>query len=190
MMVNFIGSYTNAISQYNCQKIITIFETSSDRQRKGIFSHGGNIEKLYSEDIKKSTDITYSFFNDDRVTNIIRSGLFSCLDLYKKEYPPLDTCMSPWAVTAAYNIQRYRPGEGYFREHCEAGYKSSERALAWMLYLNDVEDGGTEFPSYNLTTEAEQGKILIWPAYWTHSHRGVVSQTKSKYIATGWFQFI
>jgi len=41
-----------------------------------------------------------------------------------------------------------------------------------------------------LTVSAEEGKMVIWPAYWTHVHHGVVSTTQTKYIATGWFEFI
>jgi hypothetical protein len=59
-----------------------------------------------------------------------------------------------------------------------------------MFYLNTVVDGGgTRFPSYDLTVNAEEGKLLIWPAYFTHIHHGVVSKTQTKYIATGWFTY-
>ena len=58
-----------------------------------------------------------------------------------------------------------------------------------MTYLNDVEDGGTEFKYQNLTTPAKKGLTLIWPVYWTHTHRGQISNTKTKYITTGWFDF-
>jgi hypothetical protein len=56
-----------------------------------------------------------------------------------------------------------------------------------MIYLNDVEDGGTEFMKQKHTEKAEAGKLIIWPADWTHAHRGEVSTTKTKYILTGWF---
>ena len=59
-----------------------------------------------------------------------------------------------------------------------------------MTYLNDVKDGGTEFLHQNITTPAKKGLTLIWPAFWTHTHRGVISKTKEKYIVTGWINFI
>ena len=58
-----------------------------------------------------------------------------------------------------------------------------------MTYLNSVEDGGTEFKYQNLITPAKKGLTLIWPAQWTHTHRGQISGTKEKYIVTGWFNF-
>jgi len=61
------------------------------------------------------------------------------------------------------------------------------RLFAFMTYLNDVPDGGTEFLYQNMTVRAEKGLTLIWPSAWTHMHRGRVSNTKEKYIITGWY---
>jgi hypothetical protein len=52
-----------------------------------------------------------------------------------------------------------------------------------------VPDGGTEFYHQKLTVEAQKGKTLMWPADWTFTHRGVVSNTSDKYIITGWFSY-
>ena len=59
-----------------------------------------------------------------------------------------------------------------------------------MTYLNDVPDGGTEFLYQNLTTKAIKGNTVIWPATWTHTHRGQISQTHEKIIITGWIRLI
>ena len=59
-----------------------------------------------------------------------------------------------------------------------------------MIYLNTVNDKvTTSFDNYNIQTTAVEGSLLIWPAYWTHFHHGVVSHTQTKYIATGWIKF-
>ena len=64
------------------------------------------------------------------------------------------------------------------------------RLLVWMTYLNDVTDGGeTEFPYYGLKIKPEKGKTLIWPAEWTHAHRGCPVGSEAKYIVTGWMHF-
>jgi hypothetical protein len=60
-----------------------------------------------------------------------------------------------------------------------------------MFYLNSIKDqGGTHFDQHNKTLKAKEGRLVIWPAYWTHFHRGVVSKTETKYIATGWCSFV
>ena len=59
-----------------------------------------------------------------------------------------------------------------------------------MTYLNDISDrGGTAFFHQKLEVQPEKGLTLIWPADWTHTHRGVVSMTEEKYIITGWCVF-
>ena len=56
-----------------------------------------------------------------------------------------------------------------------------------MTYLNDGEDGGTEFLYQKIASPAKKGLTLIWPANWTHTHRGIISSTNEKIIITGWF---
>ena len=56
-----------------------------------------------------------------------------------------------------------------------------------MTYLNDVDGGGTTFFShYDLEIKPKKGLTLIWPAEWTHAHKGNVLHSGSKYIITGW----
>ena len=59
-----------------------------------------------------------------------------------------------------------------------------------MTYLNNVEDGGsTYFSHYDLDIKPQKGLTIIWPAEWTHAHKGNVINTGSKYIITGWLTF-
>ena len=61
-----------------------------------------------------------------------------------------------------------------------------------MLYLNNAKSG-TRFyyPDLiqNKVVNAKRGRIVIWPAYWTHPHSGVTPNKGDKYIATGWYIF-
>ena len=60
-----------------------------------------------------------------------------------------------------------------------------------MTYLNDVEnEGETEFYHQKIKVKPQKGLTLIWPADWTHTHRGIASKIDEKYIITGWFSFI
>ena len=56
-----------------------------------------------------------------------------------------------------------------------------------MTYLTNTPNGGTEFLYQNIKTECVKGITLLWPAYWTHTHRGIISKTHGKEILTGWF---
>ena len=142
--------------------------------------------------VKKSTDTSYhvnwSSVQEPQIERIYNQ-LIKAAGLYSQTYPE-----AAWASTQVmpnlFNVQHYLPGEGYPQWHHEqnnASIEMSMREAVWMLYLNDVPDGGTEFKFQNRRVQAEKGKMVLWPAYFTHTHRGVVSETTEKYIATGWF---
>ena len=60
-----------------------------------------------------------------------------------------------------------------------------------MIYLNTVNDGGgTAFPHQNMVLKAEEGKGVIWPAYWTHFHKGCPAPNEEKMIITGWYNLV
>ena len=92
------------------------------------------------------------------------------------------------------NVQHYPPNGGFFQWHCERGsadLPAVTRHLVYMTYLNDVHvNGETEFYYQQVKVKPEKGLTLIWPVDWTFTHRGVASKTQTKYITTGWFNFV
>ena len=90
-------------------------------------------------------------------------------------------------------IQHYPLGCAYGQWHCErtsGQHPVSSRHLVFMTYLNDLTDGGeTEFHYQQVKVKPEKGLTLIWPADWTHTHRGIPSETQEKYIVTGWLNY-
>jgi len=94
------------------------------------------------------------------------------------------------------NLQKYLQGSGgYHHWHSEiypqnASCETLHRVLLWQFYLNDVEDGGeTEFLYQERKVEAHKGRLVIAPAGFTHTHKGHVSRSSDKYIATSWILF-
>ena len=94
------------------------------------------------------------------------------------------------------NLQKYvKASGGYHHWHSEiypqnASCESLHRALLFQFYLNDVEQGGeTEFYYQRRKIEARQGRLIIAPAGFTHSHKGHVATSGDKFIATSWILF-
>ena len=83
------------------------------------------------------------------------------------------------------------PGDGFYKWHMENVGKNDSlyRHLVFMTYLNTLDDAGTEFYYQKTTTPCEKGLTIIWPATWTHTHRGVTNYKGEKSIITGWFSF-
>jgi len=175
-----------------CDKLIAYF-IQCDKKHAAM--HIVNGETVVADPrIKTSTDITIS--RDTVLECPALSDYLDELDIivseYVKKWPSCDW-YSPWSINTPFTIQYYKPGEGYHSWHterCGASKRSVSRHLVFMTYLNTVTDnGGTEFLNQQLIINAEKGKTVIWPADWTHTHRGVVSATQDKYIITGWFNY-
>lgn len=86
-------------------------------------------------------------------------------------------------------FQRTPPGGGYHLWHYEnASYDCSSRELVWMIFLNDIEEGGeTEFMYQKRRIKPTAGTCVIFPAGYTHVHRGgFLMGDQDKYIVTGW----
>lgn len=169
-----------------CDDLINFFNASDYATRyktAGECGHGLDLK------VKKSVDLTLDLTKAFPENQRYMEELQKCCTKYIEKFPACNT-NSPWAIIEPYNIQYYEPGDGYYAYHCERGGTSSLipfRHLVWMTYLNDVPDGGTEFYHQKKYVPAERGKTLIWPVDWTYTHRGVPSQTKDKYIITGWY---
>ena len=192
---NFISIYDNALTPEECKSMIDYFESNDEywSLRQDGMMLGDTIIKEW----KDSQDRTMVFnnngyFQDNLVNQIILKSINFYIEKYKEENPEVDMLYS-WALRNSYNLQKYEPNGGYRKLHCE-NYNTGDyhsNVLVWMFYLNTVkEGGGTYFSNYDLTINAEEGRLVLWPPYWTHMHKGVVSKTSEKYIATGWFCLI
>lgn len=169
-----------------CDKIIQYYEFNKEFWNEGtIFS-----ETPINKDIKDSTDLIVGATNYDNIIGQYRKNIQIVLDKYMQKYP-FSTHVDSFNIVENFNIQKYKVGGGFKAWHCEqSGFRNQLRHLAFMTYLNDVDDGGTEFYHQNIKTKAEKGLTLIWPTAWTHTHKGIISHTKEKYIVTGWYSFI
>lgn len=128
--------------------------------------------------------------NTPVITEYLVKHLQPCLNEYLNKYIYANHC-ERFTVTEA-NIQKYNPEKFYDTYHFEnsGGIERVTRHLVFMTYLNTIDAGGyTEFFYQNIKVKPEKGLTLIWPAQWTHTHRG--SYTKQiKYVCTGWYNFI
>ena len=189
---NFISIYDNALTPPEC-KFIRDYHDSDD-YLLSIRQEGKTLGDTVQKHWKDAHDRYMAMYIDgayqnNGVNNIIAKSIKEYIEKYKEENPELNL-LDEWVIRDNYNLQKYDPGGGYHVLHCENYNTGNHRTniLAWMYYLNTVrEGGGTYFSNFDLTVNAQEGRLVIWPAYWTHFHKGIVSKTCDKYIATGWF---
>ena len=182
---SFIGGWY--IPETICDSIIKVFNEQKNQARKGtVFSNG---EKIVKPDFKESTDLAVMVDDDNHPFKDYKDCLQKCMVDYAKKYDDLNN-IELIKLVDGYNIQYYKPNEGFKAWHFERMSKQTQhRVLVFQTFLNDVDDGGTEFKYQKLTVPAKKGLTLIWPGEWTHTHRGQISKTKEKYITTGWVGF-
>ena len=179
---SFIEIYDNALSQQECDILISRFEKSE--QVTGAVWKNGQLDRDPS--VKDSIELpNLRFSNGDLISNLIRTKLQFSINKYIKKYshiPQLNT----WGVEDGYTFKKFEKGGGYKSWHHEHGPKNqSERILAWMFYLNDAS--GTEFMHYP-TVRAKIGRCVIWPAGLTHMHKSQINKGL-KYIISGWIGY-
>ena len=177
---NFIETYK--IENTNlCDNLIKYWKKNKEYKFEGTLG-----DNIIDKTMKDSIDVC--FFNTSK-NKTIRS-FFKQLSSNVQEYITKYRIVSKVHTSPQNLIQYYDKGGGYRRLHYERDNVGvTSRQLVYMLYLNTVtNNGGTEFPYQNITTPAIKGNLIIWPAEFTHPHKGIVSPTQEKYIATGWFE--
>jgi len=172
-----------------CTDLIKYFENSPNQiaGKMGLKYGKIGIDKKR----KSSTDIHISFENKDKEILNYYKELAKVVTEYKTKYKHCNINQQQWGMTESWNLQKYKPKEGYFVRHFErTGGETVHRHLTFMTYLNDIKEGGeTEFYYQKLKIKPETGLTLIWGTDWTTTHRGIPSKTETKYIATGWYSF-
>jgi len=168
--------YESYIDKKICKDLINLFEK----------------EKKVKEN-NDHTKMTTVFLNrsDSNLFDYL-SALTKILEKYKKKYKYIDQEQEPWEIHEQIKIQKYEPGQSYFRYHSESsGYNgNNNRILVFSSFLNNIEKGGeTEFFYQKQKIKVKEGKTILFPPFWTHTHKGNIA-TETKYIITGWYTYV
>jgi hypothetical protein len=187
---NFIGIYENALPVEQCNNIINYFESLREYnfvidQDQYTTSPGARKDEtvfLLHPDVitlPKGSPVVFPFID----------SLWQCYEDYTKEFEILKTASKHGLYML--RIQRTNLGGGFHGWHFEnTNNETSNRLITFMMYLNDVEDGGeTEFLYLHKRIKPKAGTMLIWPSTFTHTHRGNPPLSGTKYILTGWLTY-
>ena len=179
---NFIAEYPNALNDELCDEIIKFAD-------KHIEVNPSLNRSVATESTKTSLRKDWFFFIHTKFDFAI--PINNLLNEYLKQYS--DEYMGAF-YTGRYSsfdqkLQVTPAGGGFHNWHCEhSHYVYCDRVLAWMFYLNNIELGGeTEFLHQKCRIKPEKGKLVIFPAAFTHCHRGNPPLKDTKYVVTGWF---
>ena len=184
---DFIGVYEDVLDKSTCDHIIEYFEntyTHPERPDCNAVSGCGSHETQRMH--LSRHDYQLYLYLDNPCASLIEQVVNHSWKQYIETY---------WVANhinvffAEIKLQKTPPRGGFHDWHCEVNDVSSiDRSVAWMLYLNDIPEGEgeTEFLWQGRRVQPKRGTLLIWPAFYTHTHRGNPVYSCDKYIATGW----
>ncbi len=180
-----INLYRNAISQEDCQRLITMLEEEISLGKNGIQWNGARVNgKERTSHARNCYDLK---FKRDQLGKYIADSdvLKECYDIVNVA---LDKSLrhyeSVWNFNInykeAFNFVKYLPGE-FFKVHADHGpyYTCTVSAV---VYLNDDYEGGEiEFPRHNLTLKPKAGDIILFPSNFVYEHASLNISSGIKY---------
>jgi len=210
---NFIEIYDNAVPKEICEYLIKFFEQEDKKghTHQGRLGGAGNLDlkRKDTQDLNprknrySETDPDYHTHHHQKMISDYEELIDDCFYEYVMKWCP---DIGPFSDIIKKGKRRFftrhefdndplmhryiPPYQGFHKFHMDWGAsneKSGTRMIVAMLYLNDVLIGGeTEFKHQEMSIQPRQGTVVIWPAGFTHLHRGNPPISNTKYIINRW----
>ncbi len=188
----FIKVYRGVYPEGYCQHLINEFERLTQAGAGSSRQNSDGASRHVKNDLQLLLNMgvhPIAPFEGQSAIDMFFKGLQVCYDDYTSQF----SVLQEGRIRGTHvKMQRTDPGGGYHVWHGEQGNgNQAERVLVYTLYLNSLDEGEggeTEFLYQRKRIRPEGNTMLLWPAAFTHAHRGnTVLGGQSKYIVTGWF---
>tara|TARA_R110000751_G_C13752580_1_gene478481 strand:- start:744 stop:1400 length:657 start_codon:yes stop_codon:yes gene_type:complete len=194
MQDSMIRVYKNAYTDEFCDSVIDTWESLTKTEEEDKNHDWSEVGKRRDKAIfmdEWSDDTSESEIATRRlVAEGVASVLAPSVNAYLKDVGIFNEV---YCTMDNVKVQKYdhTRGGGYYVFHSEQSAKNKrclQRLLTYTVYLNDVPkgEGETEFLNQGFRYQPCKGDLVIFPAFFTHIHRGNPVYTTDKYIATGW----
>ena len=178
---DLIRRYRGVFSIDECKEIINYINFFEDNQ---ILEYDRSALELEDHKIVNVTH-DYDLGASSKLATMLFPGFKPCVTEYLES---ISILRSKKFLLHDLKLKKIPAGGGFHNWHYENGSLSvAARQFVVQLYLNDDFDGGeTEFLYQQRREESVAGDIIIFPASYTHTHRGNPPFGGDKYIATSW----
>ena len=173
---DFVRVYDDVFGERYCNKLIAMFDNSDQVS----FRNNDNRPRFYETD----------------VDNLTMGDLVNYLSPWKDQYEK-DSHIGDWLppehLWEMARIKKYNKNtEDQDGPHVDVGDRfSSKRAIALLIYLNDVEEGGeTVFYHTGKTIKPKMGRLVMFPPLWTFPHQGKPVTSNDKYILSTYVTYV
>lgn len=185
---DFIGIYDNFLNNDIIKKCVYDFNIA---KQFGLVSNTDDNHDMSVKKFREDSSIflqEYTFLHSlERKTYLqYINSLRKMVNLYTYNYK----IEEPWHIPMI-KIHNVLPSQGYHLFHKERQQGDMQRLLVFLTYIEVPESGGeTEFLFQGLRVEPKVGRTLIWPAEFTHYHRGNPPLSGNKMYITGWVDYV
>lgn len=182
-MKSFIDEFPNVLSPKTCNEIISRFERDTNLQMPGTMAAPDGKDIITKQKICDEIMVSVAPGWED-IDKIICGTISPIISELAKRYPGF----SKLGIYKdyGYKLKKYKKGEGFYDYHLD-GTAEKPPYLGLLWYLNTVDEGGeTAFYEQGIKVKPEQGKVVTFPACWTHMHKGNMPISGDKFIIASW----
>jgi len=186
MLKDCIEVYDDVFTPEECKNIIhNIDEMTEKSIMVNETEEFDNKRTIDADHITTNLSVDYNLKAWNSIGMEFLNGIKKPIDHYLNEYSIL---LQEQYLFYDIKVKKIPEGGGFHRWHHENGTViSCTRSIVVQLYLNDDFDGGeTEFLYVSKRIHAKTGRLIIFPAGYTHTHRGNPPMGNDKYIVTTW----
>ena len=187
---DFIGIWDNSVDENICKELIKYYDWSVKNDYNFVSDSAITEEENLSNRPGRQDTAVFIGSVSKQYPIGLCTQYWKCLDQcvgeYLKNYAiQLNGSLHSWL----FKVHKVKEKQGYHVWHYENdSYDSRDRFLAFMTYLQaPLEGGETEFLHQSKRIDSVVGRTLIWPAGFTHMHRGNPPLKGEKIYITGWF---
>jgi len=187
----FVGIYDESVPVELCNEFVDNYEeakknrTFIDMSKENITRHIDNPPPLVRKDEVAIVNPLSSTIYPRPPVEAYFDFISKCFKCYMERYS-ID--FSGIIHNDSFKIHKVKKSEGYHKWHYEkADAQYLDRIMVYMTYLEVPKEGGeTEFLHQSLRIKPIVGRTLIWPAGYTHMHRGNPPLDGEKMYIDGW----
>jgi prolyl 4-hydroxylase len=172
---NYVRVYSDVLSQEYCNELIDFFDSGTP-----IFRDSELRPKFY--------ELGFENHMMEPLLQKLRPSFEAYIETTNSDlWFPQNFC---WEFA---RVKMYRKGtDDQFAPHVDVGDReSSKRCLAFLIYLNDVAEGGeTCFVTMGKKVVPKLGTMIMFPPLWTFPHQGKPTISNNKYILSTYINYV
>ena len=138
----------------------------------------------------QTNGVNYAWFEQTDYINLnfLQNKIPLICEKYINTFKEIQFTEDKWTLNE-FRFKMFKPGNFFQKWHSEHCLESPNRIFNFMIYLS-THNCGTEFFD-GTVIKSETGKAIIFPAYFTHTHRGqVCPDNKERFLLGGYANFV